>query len=229
MIDLSVLIPAYLEDENLQIILPRIKEALANNNINAEIVVITSSLVKDETPQVCKKFNVTCINREGGENYGNAVRTGIKYAQGQYVLFMDADGSHSPEFIQSLYHQRDNADIVVASRYVNNGGSDNSRVLIMMSRLLNFSYSIFFNINCKDISNSFKLYNKKVFDGINLVSDNFDIIQEILIKTLRKNRNLTILEIPYFFKERMFGNTKRNLLLFVFGYVVTMLRLKLFK
>jgi dolichol-phosphate mannosyltransferase len=96
-----------------------------------------------------------------------------------------------------------------------------------MSRALNISYSLVFGINAKDISNSFKLYNADVFNKINLVSSNFDIIQEILIKARRNKVSLSILEVPYTFKQRMFGRTKRNLLLFMLGYFITMIKLRL--
>ena len=58
--------------------------------------------------------------------------------------------------------------------------------------------------------------------------NNFDIIQEIIYKIYRKNKSVTITEIPYVFKKRLYGETKRNLIRFVFTYSVTLLRLFLY-
>lgn len=226
-IELSVIIPAYMEEENLRILLPRISRVLGKIGCVSECIIVDSNERLDDTELVCIENNVKYVSREGADSYGDAVRTGIKFAQGKYIIFMDADGSHSPEFIQDLYKKRDCADVIIASRYIRQGNSDNSLILKAMSRALNMSYSLVFGINAKDISNSFKLYNAEVFNNIYLVSSNFDIIQEILIKARRNKVSLSILEVPYTFKQRMFGRTKRNLLLFMLGYFITMIKLRL--
>lgn len=227
--DLSICIPAYLEEENLRILLPRIKQVASKLNVNFEILVIDVMVSMDNTQLVCKEFDVKYINREVGNKYGDAIRTAIKHASGIYILFMDADGSHSPEFITNLYQQKEGNDIVIASRFINGGGSDNKKILIFMSWTVNFIYSFLFNLKCKDVSNSFKLYNGNLLRNLNLKCENFDIIEEILIKLKRQNKNLTLKEIPYMFKERMFGQTKRNLVAFVFSYIFTLIKLKFSK
>jgi dolichol-phosphate mannosyltransferase len=224
--ELSVVIPSYLEEENLRVLLPRIKKVVEELNVPHEILIIDTITSMDNTEVVCKDFGANYIHREQGNKYGDAVRTGLKYARGNYILFMDADGSHSPEFITTLYLNRQGNDVVIASRYVDGGGSDNTNTLIFMSWAVNFIYSWFFDLQCKDVSNSFKLYSGAMISGINLKCNEFDTVEEILIKLKRKNRNLRILEIPYVFKSRMFGHTKRNLLLFALSYLYTLFRLK---
>ena len=224
--ELSVVIPSYLEEENLRVLLPRIKKTIEGLKVPYEILIIDTMASMDHTEIVCKDFEATYIHREIGNKYGDAVRTGLKYATGNYVLFMDADGSHAPEFIATLYLNRLGNDIVIASRYVEGGGSDNTRTLIFMSWMVNAIYSWFFNLHCKDVSNSFKLYSRAELSDINLKCGDFDIIEEILIKLKSKNANLKILEIPYVFKSRMFGQTKRNLFLFALSYLYTLVKLK---
>ncbi len=229
-IDLSIVIPSYLEEENLRILLPRINKSLSDIGISNEILIIDTINPLDNTQLVCVDFNnVKYINRENGNKYGDAVRTGIKYAIGNRILFMDADGSHSPEFIANLYEFREGNDVVIASRFVEGGGSDNKKILILMSWTVNFIYSVLFNLKCKDVSNSFKLYNGELIKSIIINCDNFDVVEEILIKLKRNKKDLKLKEIPYMFKERMFGNTKRNLLAFVFSYIFTLIRLKFSK
>ena len=227
--DLSVIIPAYLEEENLRIILPRINAVLSDMKISYEILVIDTLTPKDNTKSVCDEFSARYINRLGGNNYGDAVRTGISYTQGQLTLFMDADGSHTPEFIKDIYENRAGNDVVIASRYVAGGDTDNNKVLILMSLVVNVVYSIVLNLNCKDVSNSFKLYKTDDLKCLKLKCNNFDIVEEILFKLKRNNSDLKIKEIPYVFKKRMFGNTKRNLFLFMLSYVFTLLKLRFSK
>jgi dolichol-phosphate mannosyltransferase len=140
---------------------------------------------------------------------------------------MDADGSHAPEFIHNLWAERGKYDIVIASRYVEGGYTENSAPLRLMSRVLNWTYSLILNLPYKDVSNSFKLYRGSLLKGLKLRCDNFDIVEEILYKIVRLNPGLPVKEIPFSFKKRMFGETKRSLLLFIFTYLVTMIRLRL--
>ena len=169
---------------------------------------------------------VVYINRENGNNYGDAVKTGIKYAQGKFIVFMDADGSHSPEFVTELYAHKGNNDVVIASRYIKGGFTDNNAALILMSRVLNVIYSLVLDLKCKDVSNSFKLYKGELIKQLSLYSKNFDIVEEILFKLKRFNPNLKIKEIPFHFKKRSMGHTKRNLFLFILSYIYTIFKLR---
>ena len=101
---LSVIIPSYLEEENLRLILPRLKKILAQLSVKSEILVIDTMQTMDNTRNVCEEYEVNYFNREKGNYYGHAVRTGIKNAKGDFLIFMDADGSHSPEFIPQLFN-----------------------------------------------------------------------------------------------------------------------------
>ncbi len=139
---------------------------------------------------------------------------------------MDADGSHSPEFVHYLYGYKDDYDIVMASRYINGGSTDNNGILIFMSHVTNIIYSVVLNLNYKDISNSFKLYRTSLLKERKLKCRNFDIIEEALYKIRKSHKDLKVIEIPYSFKERMFGHTKRKLVRFVISYLVTIVRLR---
>ncbi|MDD5491223.1 MAG: glycosyltransferase [bacterium] len=224
--ELSVIIPAYLEEENLRIILPRLKSVLDSLRIEYEINVVDTRAPKDNSKEVCQTNRVNYLPRENSDFYGDAVRTGIKYAQGRKIIFMDADGSHTPEFIPRLMESGTEFEVVVASRYIAGGMTDNSFVLILMSKIVNIVYSKVLDLQCKDVSNSFKLYRSEMLKKLPLYSNNFDIVEEILFKLKKQNKDLKIKEIPYTFKERMFGHTKRNLLLFALSYVYSLLKLK---
>ena len=201
--EISVIIPSYLEEENLRVILPRIVTTLESLNITWEINIIDTLKPMDYTEAVCRQYGVNYYNREGSNEYGSAVRTGIAKANGKYLLFMDADGSHSPEMIAQLFEFRREYDVVIASRYVEGGGSDNSKSLIMMSLIVNKIFSLVLGLNCKDVSNSFKIYRAEQLKTLNLYCHEFDIIEEILVKLKRKFPALKIKEVPYVFKERM--------------------------
>lgn len=225
-LDLSVVMPSYLEEENLRLILPRLHTVLEQLKIHYEILVIDTKEPMDHTEAVCKEHNARYVRRVPSNTFGSAVRTGIEFAQGQHVLFMDADGSHTPEFIPDLYKNINKADVIIASRYINGGVTENSASLKLMSRVLNLTYAWVLGLKCKDVSNSFKIYKRSQLQELELKCENFDIIEEILFKLKVLNKGFSVLEVPFTFKERMFGETKRNLVAFIITYVFTLIKLR---
>jgi dolichol-phosphate mannosyltransferase len=225
--DLSIVLPAYNEEENLRLLIPRIRQVCEALSPSFEILVVDTVTPIDGTAEVCAEQQIRYLNRTGGNLYGDAVRTGIANSSGRFVIFMDADGSHPPHFLQDLYVRREEADVVVASRYVSGGFTENSRILVLMSWLVNMGYRLVLGLKCKDVSNSFKLYPGTALRALSLRCDNFDIVEEILVRMMQANPGFRILEVPFTFKKRMFGQTKRNLVSFVFSYAVTLMRLRL--
>ena len=96
-----------------------------------------------------------------------------------------------------------------------------------MSKVLNISYSIVLGIKCKDISNSFKLYQTNDLKSITLKCNEFDIVEEIIFK-INKARKIALKEIPFNFQKRNFGKSKRNLIVFIFKYLITLIKLRFF-
>ncbi len=178
--DLSLILPSYAEEENLRLLLPRIKEACAQIAGDFEILVVDTAEPLDGTPMLCGEEGVRYVPRRGGARYGDAVRTGIAEAQGESIIFMDADGSHPPYFLEKLYERRADADVVIASRYVEGGHTENSRILILMSLIVNIGFRIVLGLKCKDVSNSFKLYRGNALKSLQLNCHDFDIVEEIL-------------------------------------------------
>lgn len=224
-VELSIVIPAYMEEENLRLLLPRLRKTVETVVDSFEILIVDTLQPRDSTREVCDESGVIYRNRKGSDSFGDAVRTGISQSKGRHVLFMDADGSHPPEFIPRLLEFKEAFDVVIASRYIGGGHTENKQVLIWMSRVLNLTYAVVLNIHCRDVSNSFKIYKGDDLRAIQLHCDNFDIVEEILVK-LSRRRTLRIKEVPFTFKKRMFGESKRSLVLFVFSYLFTLLRLR---
>jgi dolichol-phosphate mannosyltransferase len=225
-IELSVVLPAYMEEENLRVLLPRLNRVLEGLQVRSEIIVVDTLQPLDKTAEACALNGASYLNRVGGNSFGDAVRTGIGAARGRFTLFMDADGSHTPEFIPEMFKLREQHDVVIASRYVPGGYTENTLVLILMSRAVNLCYSWVLNLKCNDVSNNFKIYRTAQLKALTLKCNNFDIVEEILFKLSRVFKGLRMREVPFSFKKRMFGETKRNLVLFMLTYVSTILKLR---
>jgi dolichol-phosphate mannosyltransferase len=226
-IDISINLPAYKESENLRILIPKIINNLVKLNLSFEINVVDTIYPLDSTLKIVNSYKkVNYFNREFSNSFGDAYRTAIKNSKGIYTIFMDADGSHSPNFLNKMISHIGKHDVIIASRYVKGGKTDNSAILTFMSRLLNLIYSSSLGINCKDVSNSFKLYKTSHLKSLNLYCNNFDIIEEILYKLSKNDKSLSIKEIPYYFRRRLHGQTKRKLFLFIVTFIITLFKLR---
>jgi dolichol-phosphate mannosyltransferase len=227
--ELSVVLPAYREADSLRIVLPNLAPLVSAASPRSEIIVADAMEPLDDTEAVCAQNGVVHIRRSGGNSYGDAVRSGIQRSRGQFVLLMDADGSHNPRVINELWHCRHKAEIIIGSRYVKGGATENPAVLILMSRVLNYAYQIAFRLPVADVSNSLRLYRGDQLRSLHLVSDNFDIVEEILIRLVSGRTHSTVLEVPMTFEQRKAGESKRNLTAFMFSYLSSMRKMQRFR
>jgi dolichol-phosphate mannosyltransferase len=218
-------LPAYEEAANLELLLPQVHAAARPLAPRYEIVVVDTETPRDETPAVCQRHAARYVPRRGGNLYGHALRTAQTEARGRHVALLDADGSHNPAFLASLWAQRENADLVIASRYVRGGRTENPAVLIFMSLMVNYVFRFFLGLHCLDVSNSFRLYRGQDLRALRLKCNHFDIVEEILVKLVFAHRAYRVVEVPCVFEKRKAGKTKRNLVLFALGYLATLLRL----
>jgi len=221
-----VIIPAFREEENLRLLLPRLRHSLEGLGRTFEILVIDTVEPLDLTAAVCAEQGVGYQARWPGNSYGDAVRTGVGSARGDWIAFMDADGSHAPEMLVQLLARTTEYDVVIGSRYVEGGHTENPFILRLMSRIVNGCYSVVLGLPVRDVSNSLKVYRGCLLRGLKLRCSNFDIIEEILVKLVRKHPGMKMVEVPVNFRKRIFGETKRNLVLFMLSYVVTLAKLR---
>ncbi len=228
-ISLTVVLPAYREAHSLETLLPRLLATLTLCVDTFEILVVDTRERFDDTSEICRRLGARHVRQVGGDCYGDAVRTGIADARGDYILFMDADGSHAPDVIAQMWRLRKVCDIVIASRYVRGGRSQNGPLLVVMSQILGLAFWLAFNLPVADATTSYRLYLGSVLRALNLQADGFDILQEILLKAYSGPSRATVMEIPFNFCRRTAGVSKRKLFSLARSYLITFAKLKRFQ
>ena len=228
MIKHSILIPSYDEFENLKILVPQIIDTISPYIDSFEIILIDREEKDIDTYNLAMKYDIRHIQREGGDRYGDAVRSGISKARGRTIIFMDADGSHNPNEILNLCKFSDSFDLVVSSRYLIKSKSENSFFKELGSKFLNKLCKSLFKIECTDFSNSFKAYNADILKRVNLYSKDIDIIEEIIFKMIKIKGDLSIHEFPGDFRKRVNYESRRKPLIYFLSYIRTLFRLKFF-
>ena len=233
--DLTVLLPAYNEIVNLRSLIPRIIATTDSlKGIKVQILVVLPSFASPTEVMEIEALGAQAVTRHPTDSFGDAIRTGFA-ASGvstEFIITMDADGSHNPELIPSLMKNAPNAHIVSASRYVPGGSSDAKLRQQAMSRVVNFAFTIVLGEKIHDISGNYKLYRRSIVKHLELTGKNFDIIQEIVFKTKKlTGEAFNLVEVPYRWNERLEGKPKRKLTPYSVSYIqmllkFTILRLK---
>ncbi len=222
---ISTILLAYKEAENLKVLLPQIKKYLDKTGEEYEIVIIDTEKPMDNTADICRDFGARYVNQRY-PNFGGAFRTGIEEAKYSKFLIMDSDGSHNPKYITDIYNKfMEGADIVIGSRYIKGGVTNDAKSSVLASKILNMVFRVILGVKAKDISTDFRMYDTKQLKKVSLTCHNYDVLQEVLMRMKINNKNLNIKEIPIVFDKRLYGESKRRLLPFIIGYINTMFRL----
>lgn len=109
---LSIILPARNESDGLRRLLPVLVALLPE----AEIIVINDGS-DDDTLAVCADFPVRVVSHPYPKGNGAAVKSGARAANGEVLIFMDADGQHKPDDIPALLEKfEEGYDMVVGAR-----------------------------------------------------------------------------------------------------------------
>jgi dolichol-phosphate mannosyltransferase len=220
-IDLSIILPSLNEADNLRSILPSVRRHAMTCTPAFEIIVSEGN-PQAETFELCKQMGVKCI-LQSSKGFGGAIRDGIAAAAGEWVLTMDADGSHDPAYIPVLWQRRGGSDLVVASRYIPGGFAGFTSCRVLLSRLLNRLARTLLDVPVWDLSGGFKLYRRSMFDEFKLTCDDFNVQTEAVVKSYAFG--FSIREVPYHFKDRQKGQSKAHVWTYGWSFITAIGRL----
>ena len=148
--DIAVVIPALNERDNLELLLPSLKDVLSGLDLVAQIIVVDGGSV-DGTRDAAERKGAQVV-RQHERGYGGALLAGFAATSASYIVTMDADLSHRPVFLENFWQQRDEAEVLIASRYVAGGQAEMGLVRRVMSHILNRTYSRVLSLPLRDLS-----------------------------------------------------------------------------
>jgi len=219
--DLSIVIPALNEADNLRLLLPLIGQVTVELNLEAEIIVVDGGST-DDSKRIATDLGARAIEQvERG--YGGALLAGFAGARAAHVVTMDADLSHPPVFLKDFWRQRSSADVLIASRYVTGGKADMALSRRILSTILNRTYAVLLNLQLRDMSSGFRMYERWVIESIDLQARDFDALEEILVRIHVQGGRIR--EVPFHYQIRQSGKSKAKLLRFGWGFSKTLLRM----
>ena len=209
---LSVVIPAYNEQENIRRIPGELVPVLNKMKIKYEIIVVDDGSVDGtvfETGRIAKCYRSIRLVKHG-KNMGlaQATRTGIKNIRGNIAVFLDSDFTFHPREIPKLYakYVETGADCVVGSHFSSQGKTEVQAHRLFLSKSVNKLYSILLGKKISTISSIFRLYKTRELKKLKLNSKGFDICAEILVKMIFNGCRIE--EVPVKLTTRIYGESK---------------------
>jgi glycosyltransferase involved in cell wall biosynthesis len=215
----AIVVPTYNEANNL----PRLTERIFALGIPNTKLIIVDDNSPDGTAEVVSQLEsrfgdrLELIRRKQKQGLGTAYVMGFSRALEEgvdYVLQMDADLSHAPEYIPGLLEALEDADVVVGSRYTRGGRVDErwSVKRRILSSLANIGIRVTVGLKVKDSTTGFKAFRASVLRSMELTSfqcKGFGFQAEVAYTCQRKGYR--VVEYPIVFYERKLGKSKMSL------------------
>lgn len=221
--DLSIVLPVVNERDNLRVLIPRIRAVMQRERLDFEIIVVYGNST-DGSPAAARELGARVIS-ERRRGYAGALESGFAEARGDYVLTLDADLSHEPDFVAKLWRARNRADIIIASRYVHGGMAYSSLLRKLLSRILNGTMRRLLSMPVRDLSSGFRLYRRKALQDITVEGSNFEVLEEVLVKAYANGNSIAEVPFTYFPRE----NGRSHARLIRFGWDLTRSAVKLWR
>jgi dolichol-phosphate mannosyltransferase len=138
----------------------------------------------------------------------NAVICGTKKAKGNILVVLDGDGSHDPRNLNKMVNLVATYPVVVGSRYINGGVTNDSRSRQFLSRLFCRIARIILKLEIYDPMSGFVAIDHRVLKRVHLAPFGYKFALELLVKA---NGCFRVLECPIIFEARKMGNSKTGI------------------
>ena len=210
MTSLSIVIPALNEEDGICQVMDRVlatRAALRAAGVNDLELIVVDDGSTDRTPEmVMNTPGARLIRHAHNGGYGAALKTGFAAACGEWVSFLDADGTYPPEYFAALCRAAaaQDADNVIGSRMA--GGLSH---MPPVRRLDNFLFanlvSLVSGVRITDSASGMRIFKKSVLERIYPLPDGLNLTPVMSTRALHER--LKMIEVPIPYSERQ-GRSK---------------------
>ncbi len=203
MSSLSVVLPAYNEEANVESAVEGVSSVAQQLGMDYEIILVNDGSA-DRTGEIARELmqripNFRLVEHYPNRGYGGALRAGFAAAMGDLIAFVPADNQFDFREISRLLERLDEADIVSGYRA--------ERQDTFIRKLNGFGWNtlvrLLFGYLCRDIDCGFKLFRREVLERVTIVSDGAMIDTEFLAGA--RARGFRIAEVPVTHLPRVAG------------------------
>jgi glycosyltransferase involved in cell wall biosynthesis len=225
---LSVVVPVYNECSTVAEIIRRAQASSVPLVIDVTVVDDASTDGTDKVLAALADSTVRVVTHEQNMGKGAAIRTALRHVEGDLVLIQDADLEYDPDDWPRLLEPilKHKAAVVYGSRFT--GERKNMLLLHWIgNRFLSLVTNVLYSSTLSDMETCYKLFDRRVLQGMVLVSNRFDFEPEITAKVLR--RGYRIYEVPISYAGREMDEGKKITWRDGFGAMKALIRFRFAK
>ncbi|GAB4150737.1 MAG: glycosyltransferase family 2 protein [Candidatus Promineifilaceae bacterium] len=213
MTTLSVIIPAYNEEDGLAQIVQRVlsvQTELAQVGVDTLELLVVDDGSRDKTGEIARFFttridNFHLILHPHNKGYGAALKTGFDWARGELIGFLDADGTYPPEYLPQLCQKALNgADLVIGSRMAGAASQ-----MPFARRLGNLFFANLLTIvgrqRVTDSASGMRVFKREVLQRVYPLPDGLNLTPVMSTRAIHEGVPMAEVPIPY--SERL-GRSK---------------------
>ena len=186
---ISIILPAKNEETGLTKLLEEIKSNYPDN----ELIVVNDGST-DKTQEIAEKYAHKVVNHPYSMGNGAAIKNGARAASGDILVFMDADGQHSPEDIEALLEKcTEGYEMVIGARSPSSQATGYRR---LANQVFNKFASILTGVKILDLTSGFRAANAEKFKQfLYLLPNGFSYPTTITMAFLRSGYPITYIPI----------------------------------
>lgn len=203
---LSIIIPSYNEGATICKILEKILQVELPGNTEKEIVVVDDGS-RDGTQQAVEEFArshprmpVRYVRHEKNRGKGMAIRTGIGYITGDYVIIQDADLEYDPQDYRLLLPHllSGRHRVVYGSRFLNKRNRHSYQTFYWGGRLVSFVTNLLYGQHLTDEPTCYKMFETSLLKSIELRCTGFEFCPEVTAKVAKLGHRIKEIPINYY-------------------------------
>ena len=206
---LSVLIPAYNEEQTIRQVLDNVQEL----PIEKQIIVVDDGST-DRTYAILEEIqedrDITLVHYNENRGKGFAIRSGIPHIKGDSVVIQDADMELCPKDILHLVEllREEETEVVYGSRFMKGRGNA-SLHNFLANRILAFYTNCLYGSRITDESTGYKAFSAELIKVLNLTCEGFEFCPEVTAKILRAGYKIHEVPVSYFPRTKKEGKKLR--------------------
>lgn len=193
-----------------------LEEVLKKSSKEIDEIIVVDNNSNDTTIKTARKFGVRVIRENRNENgigYGYALARGIRESKGDIIVCMDGDDSYPisdlPRLVRSL--EKESLDFISCNRLPFKDRKDMSLIRTLGVKGLNLFFWVLYGYKIKDCLSGMWVFKRQVANNITLFEGGWNFSLEIKLNTI-KNKRFKFAEKPVFYHDRVFDQSKQNLL-----------------
>jgi glycosyltransferase involved in cell wall biosynthesis len=195
---LSLVLPAFNEEDNIEIVVRQALEVLPAFTTDFEIIVVNDGS-KDATAAIIDRLStedsrVKPVHHRVNQGYGGAVKTGFRSSTCDYVMFMDADRQFDIADIRLLSPFVPLFDIVAGFR-MERSDPIHRRI---NAEIFNLAVRILFDVHIRDLDCAFKIFRGDLIRSLELTSEGALLNAETMAKLRRQGATMVQVGVPHY-------------------------------